>query len=97
MSNTKNIVIADLNNKLNNMVTIETLNEWRERLNTIHNEIEHTVNSEFDSMILQDQFGNKPISEQDFNHRESIRYRRHAVHNIESCIDCIDLCISRAK
>lgn len=79
------------------MVTKETLNEWRERLNTVHNEIEYTVNSEFDSMIRQDQSGNKPLSEQDFDHRESIRYRRHVIHQIESCIDCIDLCIDRTK
>lgn len=75
------------------MATKETLNEWREQLNAIHNEIEYSVNYEFDTMVQQDQSGNKPFSEQDFSHRESIRHRRHVVHNIESCIDYIDLCI----
>lgn len=77
------------------MATKKEIADWRSRLNDIHNEIQSGVDIEWDQMIYQDAHNIRPLYAQDIDKKESVRYRRHIVHLIESCIDCLDICDNR--
>lgn len=73
------------------MATREEIALWRERLNEVHNEMESDLGIGWDLVVAKDMHG-QPLLMQDVDKRESLRYRRQVVHQLEAAIACLDIC-----
>lgn len=66
------------------------IDNWRNHLNELHNEMECEVEIDWNRILVEDD-GLGIVFEQKVKEREMIRRARHVVHLVESCIDNLDL------
>lgn len=76
--------------KLDNTMKGKQLEDWRNRLNKLHDELERDVEVAWNKIIEEDNGCGFEFAEK-VEEKEMIRRGRHIVNLLESCIDNLDL------
>lgn len=72
------------------MINEEQIKEWREQANTLHNEVQIIVDSEWDSICEKSRVSQTPMKYMPLSIRNNIRLLRRVLLDLEEVVEHFD-------